>query len=1531
MNKYLKKSLFVFVPLLLSLFLLKAYISTNNFKGNLQKILKNTGLNVEFDKVELKGFSKISIDNLIIKDQTGNVVIKAEKATATVNLMLPSRLPRVDAYKGEIFLERYKNNKFNMFNILPPGDPNKKNIDRVSRIGKIYVHNSVLHYSDISFEKKIEKKLDNVSGYLDISKSRGFYLEAEGNGNGQEKIGIKLGQLVNNRESFKSLFDIKKNSDVSKKEFNLSFIFKDININEELGQYVPLDMIKVKKGLLNGTLSLSDGNSEKKIKAEGKLIVKNGTVFYEDYDGDIENADAVIEMKKNTVSVDALKNFDDNPLTFRLDSDIDKGILTFKLNAKNTPFEEIAKYKLFKEAKIKATGKVTGNLDVNIDTKSKETELQGKFSSSGIELAGYNFRDLETEIAMTRNQILTVRNTKFYFDETIGGFKIKNYISSGEFIYNVKEKNGSGDYIIVNEGSDYEIGRIIGTGNIDNNNNIKGNFTSSKINGNFIIIPLKKLMTVNAKGKDYIGLKYEGRSYEVNPDIKNLVLDFGTKGIVESGVINAKLKSRQNKYFDSINGQIVITEKAYNVNVDINTGGQTVGVRGSTTKEMYHSYTVTSGKYSSFDVAKLLRQYGYKLKGLDTARLPVSLNMHISGKSDKLSGNYSIYSSFGRYIIEYEELYAKGKIRNLLSLNLDVNAKMEELWLGYQRFKNVTGELDIRNNILNIADLHNGKLSARGQYNLKTGNMTINSSLNNYVLYNTVQPEVNVYIDSLTANLSGKLDNLSGNITILPAKTTIHSKYIGDTGGTVDIRNSVLNFMDFKLRKNSIGGMYDLKTGLADIVLNLNEPDIPELFEFKDLTFGTSSVLNLKGDLNKFDLTGKVIFDNISYKSFKLPQVTAQMEYSDGNVDKLFKYGTFDIKEFTLYGDNGEELFRTNTKFDLENIDIDYKLENQKFTLDSVQDLKEKGYSGDIDLNFILKGKPEEFFTDLKIKSDKLVLSGFPVDNLDVDIQANNKGVNIGQFYLEYEKNPLLINGYLDFVPIQYNMSVLAKDFNLAFLEVGKDVEKASGVADIDIVFSNEQTTGKVLLDSFYYKTKDKLTNVENINADINVVNRKLNVNRLDGGYNGGTFKVDGDLDVPSIPPDFMRTKRLELGKFELNADLNKVGVRYGTGIDLILSGDVKFTENNLFGNLTVNSGEIREIPDFGGEKQELSQEAQEKQLKEKTIVEGIIEEVIDKIVKQYTVDINIHTTKDLKLNIQNVSLVKNIRGEIVGGSRIFYDSGNVNLLGNYTLKKGSFVLNNNKFNLENVEIRFTDPLATVADMNPFIIFQANTSINGERIEISMNSYLKDANLVFKSDSGLAKEQILSLLAFNTTGQGNENSQGGTSQDGAVVIGSLLNTTLNQLIFSPVTDKIGETLGLTNVSVKTDFQKSENTGKYSGATTLYIQDNLYKDKWFWNLEVKFPFQAKDKETNTSNPLGYNAWVNYNVFNGFEIKIGGETVTKRSEKSINYGSNIRNIKNEMNYYIGVDFSARADTFRDLMRKIFRKKKLDILTK
>ena len=51
---------------------------------------------------------------------------------------------------------------------------------------------------------------------------------------------------------------------------------------------------------------------------------------------------------------------------------------------------------------------------------------------------------------MSKEQILTLENTTFHFDEAINGFKVKNDVLVPKFTYNVKEKQGNGNYILTN-------------------------------------------------------------------------------------------------------------------------------------------------------------------------------------------------------------------------------------------------------------------------------------------------------------------------------------------------------------------------------------------------------------------------------------------------------------------------------------------------------------------------------------------------------------------------------------------------------------------------------------------------------------------------------------------------------------------------------------------------------------------------------------------------------------------------------------------------------------------------------------------------------------------------------------------------------------------------------------------------------------------------------------------------------------------------------------------------------------------------
>ena len=1653
--KYIKRSLIVFIFLLMSLFALKFYISTKNFRGVLTSILKSSGLNVEFRNVKLIGFNKIQIDNLKVKDLAGNVVIDAKKTTAGISLLMPTRLNRIDVYNGTVNLERRKNEDFNIFHVIKKDPKKPKTFDTTSRIGKMHIHNSILNFTDTTYSKKIRKTLKKVSGRLEVAKSRGFSLFAKGSGNKNEDgtteiLKVELKQLIKSKQSIYSMFDKIKNSDIRRKDARLNFGFENVRITEELGQYAQVDMIKAKGGILTGALKMEQNKIEKKIHALGSLKIKNGKLSYVDFDGDIEGVNAVVDMKKDKITVNANTKLSESPVTLTMAYFIQTQKMNLKLVADKLPFDQVARYKIIKDAKIEAEGAVSGNLELNVDTKSKKGTLDGKFSSDNIRISNSDFQNVKTNMKIT-NEKLTLSDTSFIFNQEFSGFKVNEDVKIGKFVYDLKKKTGSGDYVLNNLGSDFDIKKITGSAKISPKNIITGTVRSNVLRGNYTVNPKTQTAVVNARSRGYFNVNYGGKSYKISPDVDNLVAKFNSKNVLRSGIIKARVKDLSVPFIKAIKVKVRIRNGNYRISGTAGmNGGGVLNINGTTTSDMKHSYSLNLPK--EVDIAKLLRANGYNFNGLDKAKLPATaearvhgvnnkfsgtyeihspygeymgkyknlhangkindlanldmtvnakaselqfenqrlrnvtgnleikdnavniasirsenlhasgrydiksgkmdinarlknymftdnnlpskmnvkigtLNANLTGTADKLSGNYELYSPYGEYVVEYEKLHANGKINNLSKLDLTANAKMDELWLNYQRLKDVTANLEVKDNVVNILSIKNENLNASGNYNLKTGNMNINAGLKDYMLYDTSPYKVNLKVKNLDANLKGTVNKLSGNITIPSAPTTIKSTYVGDTNAHISIKDGIMRFDDVTLRDNRLSGTYNLATGISDIGLALNEPDIPKLLEMKDLTFGTKSNLNLKGDLNNFNLEGQIAFGNMSFKTYKIPHIVADIKYSNGNIDKLFKYGTFDLQKLRFIGDNQETLFETQTKFDLANVNIDYQLEKQKFSLDSIQDLKDKGYSGDIDFGFMYRGSFDKFISGVKIKADSIKLSGFPVKNVDIDLQANEKSLNIGQFYLEYENNPLLLNGYVQFTPVKYNVSMLAKDFNLDFLGIDKNIAQAGGIANVDAIFSNEATTGHILLNNFNYKTKDQLTLVDNVNANIDLKNSKLIVNRLDGGYNGGTFKVTGDLDVPTIPADFMKTKRLELGKFELNADLNNVGLHYGTGIDFALSGNAIFTENRLFGDLVVNNAQIREIPDFNSSKANTTESQKAKKEQDKSIVEGIVEEVIDKIMKQYTINIGVQAGNNVKINIPNVSLVKNIKGTVKGSSEITYDDGQIGIDGEYGITKGSFSVNGNDFKIDGAEIRFVPSIngVTASVSDPFVVFDASTKVDGDRIEINVSGNVSNPEIRFSSSSGKTREEIISLLALNTLvgNSGKPGENGDNSVDGLVVAGSLVNTALNELFLSSVTGKIKDALGMSKFAVSTNVDRSNKTGEYSAATTLTLQDNLYKDKLFWNAAFKFPYQTS--KSDEKNPIGYNAWLSYSVSNGLDLRAGGESF-KRSSSSASMGNGSR-----INYYFGVDFSTKADTFGDILKKIFKKKKLDTLKK
>ena len=79
---------------------------------------------------------------------------------------------------------------------------------------------------------------------------------------------------------------------------------------------------------------------------------------------------------------------------------------------------------------------------------------------------------------------------------------------------------------------------------------------------------------------------------------------------------------------------------------------------------------------------------------------------------------------------------------------------------------------------------------------------------------------------------------------------------------------------------------------------------------------------------------------------------------------------------------------------------------------------------------------------------------------------------------------------------------------------------------------------------------------------------------------------------------------------------------------------------------------------------------------------------------------------------------VKNIKGGISGESKVLYENGEVGLIGEYTIRQGSFVLNNNRFKIDNAEIRFPEQsTGSTLQIDPFIVFNASTKVGKEELK----------------------------------------------------------------------------------------------------------------------------------------------------------------------------------------------------------------------
>ena len=184
-----------------------------------------------------------------------------------------------------------------------------------------------------------------------------------------------------------------------------------------------------------------------------------------------------------------------------------------------------------------------------------------------------------------------------------------------------------------------------------------------------------------------------------------------------------------------------------------------------------------------------------------------------------------------------------------------------------------------------------------------------------------------------------------------------------------------------------------------------------------------------------------------------------------------------------------------------------------------------------------------------------------------------------------------------------------------------------------------------------------------------------------------------------------------------------------------------------------------------------------------------------------------------------------------------------------------------------------------------------------------MNGKLSDKNIKITSTLGKNVNEILGILAFDESG-GILNLE---RLRASSILGKALETTLNNLLLSSITNRVSSSLGISDFKIKTNFD-SNNTSNIGDiinntTTTVYIQNNVLNfNNIFWNAEVTVPFDL----SNVRNKFKYNIWFNYNLRKGISATTG-----------------IRSSINDFNqatFYTGIGYVNRFNRFGELFEDI-----------
>lgn len=1506
MKKFLKR-LIIFISIVFLLGIFYVQITKEKYLKPIINIIASKIFKVDLslDKIERIGYFKFKITHLKVNEVSGENFAVLDTVVVNLNIFAPSRIRNIAVDGGNLKIINY-GEKYNFENVMVDETTEYETL-KLSNIGTLKLKNLNATYIDKSFKDNVKIDLYNANGYLKTSVNYPFEINIVANKKGlfskkEETVQLKMlsepiEKLKNPFEEFISDFytDINK---IKEKNTRINFIFNNVEVDKNYAQYVPIDLITVNSAEIDGDLSILVKNNDE-FEFYGDLSATNGNVKYVDYSDNIKDINTKIKFDKDKIYVNAKTNINGSDVALDIKTYLENNKIDIDFDFNELNYKDIRKYELLKNINVDILGKITGKISLTV-LDGKLEDLSGKLSSKKLRAYDVNFNNTALNFKLDNDNI-NVNSIK----SKINYSKDNIYFNSdlvGKIKYNMKQNSADINYSLFNVNTIANISKMKGSISYKNDKVILKN----RIDNDFVTDLSYNLKTNIANIKNSAKtpkiIKYGDNEIKVLPNINNLVVDVKNMNILSSNVdvvvndipINIDLKTHKYDDYTSINTNVNLLDNNFNIDATLD---KSLGVNAKINSK-------------NIDVKNLLEKLNIKNDYLDD--LPkLDVNLEIDGPINNLTGKYLIESKdYLNNTLEYNNFKISGTFKNENPLYLKLNYEIDDLWYKYHNLKNISGEVTYKDKIIN-AKLDNENLKGYLSFDTFDKETNLYMELDDYTLYSTFRPDINLKISNMYLNLYGKLDKLNGYLKLNKSPVIIEEVDTGDFNIDIKLKDNVVKIEDISFRDSSIKGEYDITNDKIDIKSVIKESKIFDLLKIGDGNIDINSKINIVGSKDNLALFTDTKLNNLYYKNINLPNIDLNFDYSDFNLKNVFKEGKIKVNDLKVYNNAYEYVNLNYDEIDIKTFYFDNRIENKVIDL---SDFNKKGFNnikGKLIIDADLTGDLENIYSNLYLKTNEVVINDEKLNNIYLDVQASRNGININNIYMEYKDNPFTMDGYFTFKPLDYNIKLLADNINLDFLKINSSITDAGGNANINFLIDKTKPTGDIYIDNFKFKTQNKLVDIGNLVTDINLDGKTININQFTGIINNGTIDIYGRVDIPTIPSDFLETKRLKLGVIDLNLISENLAVSYND-IDAELTTNIQIKDENIDGKLVINKGNIKAVPNFS-----------KSENKKTSYISELTTEIFKKILDQYNVNASLEIETPIKLDIKNYLILQDIKGDINGGVELLFSNGKPIISGKFSLNNSKFLLNKYKFNIENLDIVLNSNNQNYV-IDPEINLRANTKIGEEDVEINMTGLLSEKNIEVKSTSGKTKEEILALIALNLTNSKGESLTNYNPFKGTGLIGVALETTLNEFLISRFTNPIQSILGLSDFKIQTNLNSSQDSNINEifkdTSTTVLFQRKLLEDKnLYFNAELLVPL---DFSSNFTDKFKYNMWISQDIFNGFNSNIGIKS-SDRIMKTNNY------VFNTINIYAGIDYSKKDMNFYDIIesfREELKKKKV-----